>query len=1428
MKNFLIKLKVVLLFILFSASISLASEISPETGKLLDQLHAKTANIQSLSWDIQNKQSSYTTNGYYKQGGFIRLHTAFPYDDYPIDYLITFEKVLSYSARTGEITDGSGINVFSDAWFFLPLLDKNTLKNCGEIAVEKESIENKNYVVLEISYKTSPLIKTASNLKHRFYFDSEELKLEKIEHRYGNVSGQILKIKEYKKIGEYNFPVKIEGDYTNLLITNIQINPDLKEDLFKLEDKNALTYFSNYSEEEVKSEISKNPANPDLYYTLAKLLHHQKREIPAAIQEYKKTIILKPNARAAYFGLANAYSQDNKKEEAIQIYQKSIYKFPESINYIYQILVSLYQSEPSSNLDKALELAQEWLDKVPSSYSASIVLADLLQKKNRIEEACQIYEKLLENPNISANLKINYKTQLAKLYLKQEKGVEAEKILKDIIEQEDISSSHYYITQAQQELFKHYQKEGKLDKVKEEISAKIKETPDDTKLLKQLADIYKIEADYQKSIEIYEKIVSLEPDNQSLYQELANLYSQAGEKEKQVELYENLIKKFPSFKGRYLQNLMYAYQQAGKNEDAIKIAEELIKESPNQSHVYATTAQLYRNLKDYDKAIDMYRKAIELEQSADNQAQHLMQIGQIYVQQKKYEEAVQAYEEAKTKPKQEWIQQNANQQINELYRQMGKIDELINKYEAKLKEEPKNLELLKQLAEIYSQNRQYEKCIELYNKALAIKPDDRNILNQLASAYQNAKQYDKAIELFEELITKFPENKQNYLFSLMRAYQQAGRNEDAIKTAEEYIKENPSQAQSYATAASLYNNLKDYDKAIQMYRKAIELEENTDNQANYLMQIGQIYAQQKKYEEAEKAYEEAKTKSDQEWVQQNANSQINQLYQQMGKTDELTNKYEAKLKEEPKNLELLKQLAEIYSQNRQYEKCIELYKKALEIKPEDRNLLSKLASAYQNAKQYEKAITLYEELIAKFPENKQSYLSSLMYAYQQAGRNEDAIKTAEEYIKENPSQAHTYTTAANLYNNLKDYDKAIQFYRKAIEIEPTNINAMEQLAHTYQNAKKYDEAMEIIKKLIEKSPYNKQYYMNKLEQVSRERPIESSLIQKELDSLIVPQNNKIREEMNDRIAKAIAFRNENQFNLSSYIVIGHLVLDGLGNVQSDVKTQMDILTDGYFVALVGYTNRPLSFRMEGYRPLDVNLKAITGSFTNIGTLHLSPLSMEEKSSIAGKLVLEGNAEASNAKIYANFRQPYNTPHNWAGNSYGMYENSYYSHIPIQIEVASDGMFRHEKLSPLEYGLTISSPGYVKKGISLNLWPGKKLDLGTIILELPKKINIEYTGSGLDGRKEKITLVPDERWQLQLSGHWNLSFLQNEGKLRLTSFFGPWYATDLGEGTLDDFNGIENTEQTLLDQPSNFEIKDGYVYLVKSSEGKWLLFKAKID
>ena len=312
------------------------------------------------------------------------------------------------------------------------------------------------------------------------------------------------------------------------------------------------------------------------------------------------------------------------------------------------------------------------------------------------------------------------------------------------------------------------------------------------------------------------------------------------------------------------------------------------------------------------------------------------------------------------------------------------------------------------------------------------------------------------------------------------------------------------------------------------------------------------------------------------------------------------------------------------------------------------------------------------------------------------------------------------------------------------------------------------------------------------------------------------------ERMDSEIARALAYPNDWP-RLTSHVVIGRLALNGSGDVQRDVKTQMDIWPGGYFVALVGKKDRPLSFRAHGYYPLDISLSEPL----DLGTIRMRRVRPAERAHLTGVLNFEGGGVPSQVVATADIVQKKNTPGNHAADRYGRYKNTNYQGHPIPLEVTADGELRGNGFSSAEYELTVSAEGYVTKRMPIQFRAGETLDVGTLNIERPKRIHLVYTGSGLDGERLSTTLAPDEAWRPPLKGSWNLSFEQEAGKLRLDSGYGPWYGSDLGTGKLADFAGIEETEGSPQRYP-RFNIRNGHVYFIKMYQGEWLCFEARIE
>ena len=145
-----------------------------------------------------------------------------------------------------------------------------------------------------------------------------------------------------------------------------------------------------------------------------------------------------------------------------------------------------------------------------------------------------------------------------------------------------------------------------------------------------------------------------------------------------------------------------------------------------------------------------------------------------------------------------------------------------------------------------------------------------------------------------------------------------------------------------------------------------------------------------------------------------------------------------------------------------------------------------LSYEYKQAGDSVNYVKTLEEGYAKFP-NEEFFLMSLIDAYIQSSQNEKAISYLNTAIAQKPSDSQLYHALGIVYETgIKDYAKAEETFKKALEVNPESVESMSALGRIYYNqavnkqgeanmindSKKYQEELTIAKDLfIQALPY---------------------------------------------------------------------------------------------------------------------------------------------------------------------------------------------------------------------------------------------------------------------------------------------------------------------------------------------------------------------
>ncbi len=248
----------------------------------------------------------------------------------------------------------------------------------------------------------------------------------------------------------------------------------------------------------------------------------------------------------------------------------------------------------------------------------------------------------------------------------------------------------------------------------------------------------------------------------------------------------------------------------------------------------------------------------------------------------------------------------------------------------------------------------------------------------------------------------------------------------------------------YAELAATYGyRSEDVDKAIQHYRKALEL----DPTASYVSE------------------------------------ELTDLYMQAGKLRDAVTEAEDMLKRDPDNLEARRMLGRIYARlvgdqqtgrldNTMIQKAIEQYDKVTQKDPTDADSWLMLGRLYKVSQNFPKAAEAYKKALELDPDN-QFAISGLAVLYSEQGDSKAALEMWRRLAERDPRPEHL-RALAKAYEDARDYKSAAQTLKRALETSPRDPELKGELAQDLLLSDDVDGALKIYGELAAADPKDAQ------------------------------------------------------------------------------------------------------------------------------------------------------------------------------------------------------------------------------------------------------------------------------------------------------------------------------------------------------------------
>jgi tetratricopeptide (TPR) repeat protein len=403
------------------------------------------------------------------------------------------------------------------------------------------------------------------------------------------------------------------------------------------------------------------------------------------------------------------------------------------------------------------------------------------------------------------------------------------------------------------------------------------------------------------------------------------------------------------------------------------------------------------------------------------------------------------------------------------------IRDAVIQAEQALKIDPNNVDAHRILARIYVrtlgdvnagqvQQESLAKAIEQLQAILKIKPNDTYSALWLARLYRFENQHAEAESVLRGVLKQEPDNGPA-LEQLSQILVDEGRSQEAITLLTRAAGDTAS-PDVYGLLGDAYSQLKDYPRAEEAYRQAVD---GDPDDPGHRHGLAEALLQQDKYAES---LEQFKKLSELEPDSSENYLRMAELQRRLGQFDQAQASLTKAKQLAPDSLEVLYNQALLYEDEDRFSDAIKLFSDAIAgVKSQGSTanpnalpiLYEQLGQAYMMAHNYPAAIETYQDMGKLGPEAESHARLLLIEAYRSGHDLDQAITEAKKGLEDSPNDPLLTRTLALLYGEKSDPAQGMKLLQGMLQGNSSdqevyiNMAQVQESAHQYGEAEQYAE-----------------------------------------------------------------------------------------------------------------------------------------------------------------------------------------------------------------------------------------------------------------------------------------------------------------------------------------------------------------------------------